>query len=57
MLFEHSAVKYKKNLKLFFYRIFNVNLKAVVNVSQVVAKRMVADKTGGSIVNVSSQVT
>ena len=39
-----------------FYRIFNVNLKAVVNVSQVVAKRMVADKTGGSIVNVSSQV-
>lgn len=40
-----------------FDKIFNVNLKAVVNVSQVVAKRMVADKTGGSIVNVSSQAS
>lgn len=37
-------------------RVFNVNLKAVINVSQVIAKQMVAKNTGGSIVNISSQV-
>lgn len=38
-----------------FERLFNVNLYSVVNVSQVVAKRMIEDKRKGSIVNVSSQ--
>nr|CAH0111916.1 unnamed protein product [Daphnia galeata] len=40
-----------------FDKVFNVNLKAVVNVSQTVVKQMIADKTGGSIVNVSSQAS
>lgn len=38
------------------HRVFNVNLKAVINVSQIVAKQMVARNSGGSIVNISSQV-
>lgn len=38
-----------------FDLVFNVNLKAVMNVSQVVAKNMIERKIGGSIVNVSSQ--
>lgn len=33
----------------------DVNVKAVVNVTQVVAKGMIARKTGGAIVNISSQ--
>lgn len=33
-----------------------MNLKAVINVSQIVAKQMIDSKTGGSIVHVSSQV-
>ena len=38
-------------------RTFNTNLKAVVNVSQVVAKEMIRAGTGGSIVNMSSVVS
>lgn len=41
---------------LLSYRVFEVNVKAVFNVSQVVAKCMVEQKIAGSIVNVSSQV-
>lgn len=37
-------------------RLFNVNLKAVINVSQIIAKQMIANNIHGSIVNVSSQV-
>ncbi|XP_014769651.1 D-erythrulose reductase [Octopus bimaculoides] len=36
---------------------FAVNFYAVVNVSQIVAKRMIADKKRGSIVNISSQAS
>lgn len=39
-----------------YFRQFNVNVKAIINVSQVVAKKMINNKSGGSIVNVSSQV-
>ncbi|XP_072742722.1 L-xylulose reductase [Anoplolepis gracilipes] len=35
--------------------IFDVNVKAVLNVSQVVAKSMIERKSGGNIVNISSQ--
>ena len=35
---------------------FNANVKQVINVSQVVAAKMIADGKKGSIVNVSSQV-
>ncbi|XP_068160615.1 L-xylulose reductase isoform X1 [Antennarius striatus] len=40
-----------------FDRLFNVNVKAVVHVSQVVARGMKARGSGGSIVNVSSQAS
>ncbi len=39
-----------------FYRQLNVNLLAAVNVTQCVAKGMIAKGTGGSIVNISSGV-
>lgn len=35
----------------------NVNVKSVLNVSQVVAKKMIDAKSGGSIVNISSQAS
>ncbi|CAH1793850.1 unnamed protein product, partial [Owenia fusiformis] len=38
-------------------RVLNINLKASVNISQVVAKGMVARKQGGAIVNISSQAS
>ncbi|KAG8233906.1 hypothetical protein J437_LFUL005234 [Ladona fulva] len=38
-------------------RSFNVNVKSVINVSQVVAKSMIDRKLGGAIVNVSSQAS
>jgi len=37
-----------------FDLILNVNVKAVLNVSQVVARSMIERKSGGSIVNISS---
>ncbi|XP_046587663.1 L-xylulose reductase isoform X3 [Neodiprion lecontei] len=37
--------------------LFNVNLKSVINVSQVAAKSMIATGNGGSIVNISSQAS
>ena len=36
---------------------FNINVKAVVNVTQIVAKGMMDSKKGGAIVNVSSQAS
>lgn len=40
-----------------FCRIFNLNFKATVNVSQTVARNMIENKVeGGTIVNVSSVV-
>uniref|UniRef100_A0A1B6KAD0 L-xylulose reductase n=1 Tax=Graphocephala atropunctata TaxID=36148 RepID=A0A1B6KAD0_9HEMI len=38
-------------------QMFSVNVKAVINVSQVVAKGMIAGGKGGSIVNISSQAS
>lgn len=38
-----------------FDQTFDVNVKAVLNVSQVVAGNMIERKSGGSIVNISSQ--
>jgi len=35
-------------------KVMNVNLKAYINVGQVVANGMIAEKTGGSIVNIAS---
>ncbi|XP_049868924.1 L-xylulose reductase-like [Pectinophora gossypiella] len=40
-----------------FDRHFNVNVKAVLNVSQIVARKMVENKTHGAIVNISSQAS
>ena len=37
--------------------IMNINLKAVINVSQVVARGMIARGEGGAIVNISSQAS
>nr|CAD7464496.1 unnamed protein product [Timema tahoe] len=36
---------------------FNINVKSIINVSQVIAKGMVDRKKGGSIVNISSQAS
>jgi len=38
-----------------FDRCFNINVKAVVNISQIVASNMKNRRKGGSIVNISSQ--
>ncbi|KAL0841204.1 hypothetical protein ABMA28_014943 [Loxostege sticticalis] len=40
-----------------FDRTFNVNVKAVLNISQVVARKMIENKTHGAIVNISSQAS
>ncbi|XP_067005153.2 L-xylulose reductase [Anabrus simplex] len=40
-----------------FDRSFNVNVKSVINVSQVVVQDLIKRKTSGSIVNVSSQAS
>jgi len=39
-----------------FDKVIGVNVKAIVNVTQVVAQRMINGGTGGSIVNMSSLV-
>lgn len=36
---------------------FTVNVKAILNVSQIIAKNMIQRKVGGSIVNISSQAS
>ncbi|CAH0719381.1 unnamed protein product, partial [Brenthis ino] len=40
-----------------FDKMFDVNVKAVLNISQVVAKKMIENKTAGAIVNISSQAS
>lgn len=40
-----------------FYRVFKVNFKAIVCVSQVVIKGMIESKKGGVIINTSSQAS
>lgn len=40
-----------------FDKLFNANVKQVINVSQIFSKKMIQDKIGGSIVNVSSQAS
>lgn len=40
-----------------FSRTMNINLKSIINVSQVVVKKMIDNKTQGAIVNVSSQAS
>ncbi|CAG7734261.1 unnamed protein product, partial [Allacma fusca] len=37
-----------------FNQIFNVNVKAVINITQMVVQAMIANKIQGSVVNVSS---
>lgn len=44
------------NIIIFVHRQYAVNVKAVVNVSQVVAKGMIERGNGGCIINVSSLV-
>ena len=41
---------------LFTVRLFNANVKQVINVTQIVASKMISAGKQGSIVNVSSQV-
>ena len=38
------------------FRLFNANVKQVINVSQIFAKKMIEERIRGAIVNVSSQV-
>ncbi|KAJ8730131.1 hypothetical protein PYW07_017169 [Mythimna separata] len=40
-----------------FDKMFNVNVKATLNISQIVARKMVENKTPGTIVNISSQAS
>ncbi|XP_050346481.1 L-xylulose reductase-like [Nymphalis io] len=40
-----------------FDRLFNINVKSVINISQIVCKNMIENKTAGAIVNVSSQAS
>ncbi|XP_045448613.1 D-erythrulose reductase-like [Melitaea cinxia] len=40
-----------------FNKTFDINVKAVLNISQVVARKMVENKTPGTIVNISSQAS
>ena len=42
---------------IFIFRMFNVNVKATLNISQIVARKMVENKTPGAIVNISSQAS
>lgn len=36
---------------------FDINVKAVLNISQIIAKKMIENKTPGAIVNISSQAS
>ncbi|CAH0719380.1 unnamed protein product, partial [Brenthis ino] len=40
-----------------FDNMFNINVKSIINISQIVAKKMIDSKTHGAIVNVSSQAS
>ena len=56
MLFNSSFTK-KFNPNQLLCSIWSVNFKSAVNISQVVAKKMIEDNKEGSIVNVSSQAS
>lgn len=56
MKIRKRVFKGKTNKKLNYCRVFNINVKAAVNVTQVVAGDMKRRNVSGSIVNVSSQV-
>ena len=47
---------YEHLLTNFFCKLFNANVKQVINVSQIVAKKLISAGKPGSIVNMSSQV-
>lgn len=42
---------------MLFYRSMAVNVKSILNISQIVAKKMVDNNIKGSIVNISSQAS
>lgn len=44
-------------IAVMYFRIFNTNVKSIINVSQVVAKKMLEENVKGSIVNISSQAS
>ncbi len=53
----NTSEKYDKSLLIICtFRIFACNVRAVLNVSQIFAQKMIENKIAGSIVNVSSQV-
>lgn len=43
--------------KSYIFRTFDVNVKAALNISQIIARKMVDNKTHGAIVNISSQAS
>ena len=51
---EHSATP---PIKAQHCRLFNANVKQVINVTQLVVGKMVEEKQPGSVVNVSSQAS
>lgn len=51
---KHTQITLKH---FFIFRMFNVNVKATLNISQIVARKMVENKTPGAIVNISSQAS
>lgn len=42
---------------MFAYRMFNVNVKSVINVTKIVSNKMIAAGKKGAVVNVSSVVS
>lgn len=54
---ENLLANYLPLIFVQFSRTMDVNVKAVLNISQVVAKKMVENKTHGAIVNISSQAS
>ena len=54
---EHFASSSSPLIKPPHCRLFNANVKQVINVTQIVVGKMVAEKQPGSVVNVSSQAS
>lgn len=44
-------------MKYFTSRLFNINVKAIINLTQMIAKNLIDRKAPGAIVNVSSQAS
>lgn len=53
---EHVAI-FSPHIKPQHCRLFNANVKQVINVTQLVVGKMVEEKQPGSVVNVSSQAS